>query len=214
MDFRRGLTISLIAVSLMSACGDGDDGGGGGTGDSGGGTGSTTGSAGEVWMAAISRYVDALNEYAQYYRGEYRGPLPDDVTTDNERIAYLTDLQRTLLSKLDPAVQLHEQLDPALENAIAQAAIPSEDVSDLRQFVDLTAEWLAIQLKVVERSLECFEGDPNNFAAVLLCVQGPAIANQPRIDELAAKIDKIAGRQFGIFLELGIETAPPIAPGS
>jgi hypothetical protein len=181
VNLRCGVTISILAVSLLSACG-----GGTGSGDDAGGDGG-------VWDSALNSYIEANNDYVEYYHGEFQSPVPDEVTTDDERIAHFTKRQLTLLDKLHVVIEKQEQLSPALLIAVSEEAVPTEDVFDLTRFVDLTGRFMAVQLRIAERGLDCMVSNPHDIDRIAECTD-KLVALGPRSDELAAQIDEITGR--------------------
>ena len=121
MRARRILATIFSAACLLTAC-SGEDGGTSGT--TGGVTGATS-AVERVWTAAISSFNEAFNDYARFYRDVYLFPLPDDVKTDDETIAYITDIHQELAEKLAVLADVHEPLGPGLEDAIRQGVISS-----------------------------------------------------------------------------------------
>jgi hypothetical protein len=151
-------------------------------------------SARGVWTLASNVFNGAANDYIDYYYDEYQRPLPDDIETDAERLSYIVGVQEELVDRLAIVVELHGQLGPALESAIAQDAIPAEEVADSRRYVDLTGRWLVIQEEVAEGSLDCLE---LAYERVQACLVPLAVANQQESDRLALLIEQVAGRLFG-----------------
>lgn len=190
---------ALAAILLVPSCGD-DGGDLTGVGISGGTTGTTrtseaSGAAGRIWMASVDSYVQASIDYDKYYHNEYRDPPPWGIDTEEEQIAYTTEIQRRFMTRLTALADAHDVLASAFEDAIDQGAINPGEVPDTRDFVDLTGEWIASQTKVAEGSLDCLESGPREIQVCLL----ELAADHPRSDsdQLAAKVEQLASRLFG-----------------
>ncbi|MCI0635957.1 MAG: hypothetical protein L0206_18885 [Actinobacteria bacterium] len=176
----------LAACLLVSACGGDQNGGDDGGGEAGE-------SARLLLTAATNAFNGAMDDYVRYYRGEYRSPLPDDVSGEEETISYLVEIQEELLDRLASVRELHAQLGPALENAIDQDAVPSEDIPDFRRYVGVTGDFLALQQVMAEGGRDCLELAPDRVEA---CALELAIDNQERSDSLALEIEEVAERLF------------------
>jgi len=211
---RRDVMIGVLTGGLLvSSCGDDHDGttGGsptGGTPTSGtptsgtptGGTstsGALTGAAGQAWLTAIQDFNGAMNDFAKYYRDDYRSPVPDDFDGRDSRFAFLFERQDSLMTNLDYLYQLHDQLGPALDDAIAQNAIPAEDISALKTYVQVTGKWLAVQWKVGNDGFsQCLTGKHDDTDRPGVCIRKIALSKRPQLDSLADEIDELAGRLF------------------
>jgi hypothetical protein len=99
-------------------------------------------------------------------------PQPDEVKTDEETIAYITDIHQELAEKLAAVGDLHEPLGPGLEDAISQRVISSEEVSDFREYVELTGRWTTMQERSTQDSLDRLERNPDKLERIQVCVPG------------------------------------------
>ena len=88
-------------------------------------------------------------------------------------------------------------LGPRLEDAMSQGVISSEEVSDFREYVELTGRWTTIQERLAQDSLDCLERNPDELERIQVCVLGLIEAEKPLLDELAAQIHELGKRLFG-----------------
>jgi hypothetical protein len=193
---RRDVMVGVLTGGLLvSSCGDDRRGTTGGTPTSGTSTsGAPTGAAGQ-WLTAIQDFNGAMNDFAKYYRDDYRSPVPDDFDGRDSRFAFLFERQDSLMTNLDYLYQLHDQLGPALDDAIAQNAIPAEDISALKTFVQVTAKWLAVQWKVGNDGFsQCLTGKHDDTDRPGVCIRKIAVSKRPQLESLADEIDELAGR--------------------
>lgn len=194
MQLRRILATTLSAACLLTAC-SGEDGGNSGTT---GGVTALVAPVERVWTAAISSFNEAFNDYARFHRDVYLHPLPDEVSTEEEMIAYITDIHQELAQKLAVLVDLHQPLGPGLKDAISQGVISPEEVSDFREYVELTGRWTTIQQRLAQDSLICLERNPDELEPIQVCVRALIFERtRPLLDELAAHIHDVGRRLFG-----------------
>jgi hypothetical protein len=193
---RRDVMVGVLTGGLLvSSCGDDRHGTTGGTPTSGTSTsGAPTGAAGQAWLTAIRDFNKAMNDFATYYRDDYRSPVPDDFDGRDSRFAFLFGRQDSLMTNLDYLYQLHDQLGPALDDAIAQDAIPAEGISALKTYVQVTARWLAVQWKVGNDGFsQCLTGRHDDTDRPGVCIRKIAVSKRPQLESLADEIDELAG---------------------
>jgi len=100
---RRDVMVGVLTGGLLvSSCGDDRHGTTGGSPIGGTPTsGAPTGAAGQAWLTAIQDFNGAMNDFAKYYRDDYRSPVPDDFDGRDPRFAFLFERQDSLMTNLD-----------------------------------------------------------------------------------------------------------------
>ena len=200
VHLRRGLAISLVAGTLlMAGCeGNGEDGGDRSETPSGPTGGVPTGAPDDGWSLAFATFNDAMDEYVDYYQREYPSAQPDEIEGKNESVDYLTGIQQELLDRLDTAIRLHDRLEPALENVVAQGAIPQRDLHALTQYVLVTDRWLSVKKQIAEGRLRCVQVTSNDIDRIKQCALKLAMdVREAESNALASIIGSLRDMLFG-----------------